>query len=429
MFNWLRDIFLDRPAPAPAEPVSMLPEFSRARPGQNLDAVNVLYASSPEAARHLPQYALNIWVYTAVSRMIEAASGADLHVQKKDDLSKENPRHPILELLGMYGKPNEGQDSLEYLEEHLGFYELSGNSYWFWTTKNRRGGAPDEVYNLDPSKVLVRPGRDRTVGGYAYRHQGHEYTLDAARMTHFKKFNPFNPYYGMTALEALQIEVKSDRSMAIWNADFFGDGVSLPAGIFVIPETVSSADRDRLDREINAKHSERRRTAVIRAKQGSTVWHDGGLKQRDLDFEAGRMLHRSAVMDAFGLPRGLMSEASTEAHARVAERQYYGAVQKRLERTERKINTDVMWFWPGSDKWSAHYLDMRRQYADWDQTSKKLAAMGNLFTVDEIRAKEFGAAPLPAGAEIAAKAGQPEPAPSGQNNPTEKKNAEQPTDN
>jgi len=429
MFNWLRDIFLDKPAPVVMNPnPTLLADSTRARPGQSLDAINYLYAPSPNTARLLPYYALNIWVYTAVSRLVEAASGANLHVHSKKDISKENPTHPLLDLLGVYGVPNEGQDSLEFLEEHLGFYELTGNSYWFWTTKDRRGGIPDEVYVLDPTNVFVVPGRNRSVDGYMYRHMGHEYKLDAARITHFKKFNPYNPYYGLSALEACTIEATSDRNMALWNADFFGDGVSIPAGIFVIPDDVNDTERDRLDKEINAKHSERRRTAIIRAKQGGTVWHDGGLKQRDLDFENGRLLHRRAIMDALGLPLGLMSEASTEAHARVAERQYYGAVQKRLTRTERKINSDAMYFWSNSDKWFSRYEDMRQAYADWDQTSKKLESMGKLFTVDEIRAREFGAGAKPSEAEVAAVSAAPAPAAASQDNQPSKEtqNAEQP---
>lgn len=361
---------------------------TRAMPGQADEGRRWLYATGPNAEEMLVQYALSTWVYVATSRLAEAAASSQLKVFSRTDATKEFPQHPLLDLIGAHGRPNDAQDSFEFWESHFSTLELAGNSYWYWSSK--MGGQPDEVYLLDPRYVKVVPGTTRTIDGYLYNPYGKELRLSPEEVTHFKRYHPTNRYYGLSALEALRLELANDRSMARWNADFFGDGVALPAGIFVIPPSVSDADRDRLDADLNSKYAQRRKTAVVRAKAGDTVWHPSGLNPRDTDFANGRMLSRQAVYEALDLPLGYMSEASTEAHARVAERRFLWSVHRRHVRTCAKLNSDALLFWTGYKNREARFDDVRRDAADWQQMSMKLTALQPFMDRDEIRSRELG---------------------------------------
>lgn len=374
--RWLVDVIGPETAPS-----------VRGRPGQSLDASS--YPSGvlrPELREFGNFFALSPWVNMGVSRMAEAAGVARLRVHDRSDDSIENTGHPILDLVGPYGMPNDSQDSLEFLEEHLTSDYLFGNVYWYWWDPSGGRGAPRQVYQLSPEAVKVVPGRGRNVDGYIYTHMGHEYALDVREITHFKRPNPYNAYYGLSAFVALYVDITGDRAMAYWNRDFFGEGVSLPAGILVVPFDTGEAEMRRLEYELSAKYGERRQTALVRAAPGAAAWFDGGLKHHDYDFLQGRELVRSMVFDAIGLPRGLLSESSTEAHARVAERQYYGNLYQRLMRITARLNADALGFWPGSASWATKYLDLRMMFADWQQESFRAQTLKSITSVNERRA-------------------------------------------
>lgn len=397
MFNVFRQKSWDKVL-APAKPpvvesaeveILVSDQFAavRAMVGQEHDARNI-YAPAPDLARYLAQYALNTWVYTAVARLAEACATAKMRVVWRNDHTRSDDSHGLARLVGEYGIPNDEQSAFEFWEDHFTFMELCGNSYWYW--EGGRDGSPRAVHLLPPASVRVIPGKTQTVAGYEFNANGAIYKLATEQVTHFKRPNPYSRYYGLPALEALMISVLSDREMARWNYEFFGDGVAVPAGVFVIPPSVSDKERDRFDREFNAKHGQRRRTAIVRAPPGSTIWHNAGITPQEASFKDGRMLTRQEVYEALDLPLGYMSEASTEAHARVAERRFLFSVYRRHIRIASKLNVDGLNFWPGWNTRLVQFEDIRHEAADWEQTAKRLKAVEPYMAVDEVRTEILG---------------------------------------
>lgn len=366
--------------------------IQRSMPGQAAERARYLYAFGPDATEYLIQYALDVWVYTAVQELATDFASAPLEVWHRDKPQKAM-NHGILALLGAVGRPNADEDLFEVLERHISNFMLAGNSYWYW--HSARGGAPEAVYNLPPEAMLVAPGGSDMVSHYVMRWQGEEIRLPKENVTHFKKYHPLSRYYGLPAGEALRLEIDSDRSMARWNQEFFGDDVFSPAGILVVDETVSDSERERLEADLEGKHGPRRRTAVVRSRPGATQWLDAGLKHHELDFKEGRLLSRQAVYEALGLPLGLWSESSTEAHARVAERLKLNTVYKMHVRTATKINQDALPFWPRHQSYEARFVDVRK--VDWQMEKLKLDSLRGLMSVNEIREKHLNMPAVPWG--------------------------------
>lgn len=386
--SWLPDFLRRDPAPivveVQASTVMPITTAVRSRPGQALDAQMWLYAPAPEMVKPMLMHAKNVWVNTAAGKISSKAASAELYVRDKTPTNHIED-HPLLGLVGQWGRPNDYQDSFEFWENHFLHYELSGNAFWYWFNGGLGDGAPTEVHLLQPNQVKVVPGRNYGVAKYIYTTHGQEIELLPWQVTHFKKGNPYTPYYGLTALEALRVEVDSDRSMALWNAQFFGEDVAVPAGIVVVPDTVSDEELKRVSDEFNAKHGERRRTAFIKSAPGATVYHPAGIAPRDMDFTQGRMLSRQAVYEAMELPLGLMSDASTEAHARVAERQLAESIRLRHVRICRKLKVDAMPFWPRASVLFPEFEDLTIRSADWDRESKHIQAVTPFMRKNEVR--------------------------------------------
>lgn len=370
------------------------PAAHRARPGQAIDALTYAYSTGPNYQQTLAMYAYNNWVMTAVSRLASRAASAALDIVNRSDAMLNYPDHPLLGLLGLFGKPNDYQDSYEFWELHFTQHDLTGNVFWWFDAPF--GGIPTEVHLLDPDLMRVVPGVGQGISEYVYTLQGHEFHLSPRTVTHFKRVNPYNRYYGMSALEALKLEVISDRSMSKWNAEFFGEDVGVPAGVVVVPDTVPDTELERISDEFNGKHGGgRRRTAFLKSQPGGVAYLPAGIAPKDMDFTEGRMLSRKAVYEALELPLGLMSEASTEAHARVAERQLAESIATRQDRIERKLNVDVLPFWAGWRNKQAQFEDLSQRSADWDRELKHVQAAGKYLLRNEIRQDIFHKKPIP----------------------------------
>ena len=271
-----------------------------------------------EAAR-ARVYQQSPWVYIAINRIAEAAALVPLQVlrlQGERRLAVE--RHPLERLLDA---PNPQHSRFALMEQTVGMLELTGNAYWLLSGA---GAAPTQIWPLRPDRVSIVPDAAGHVRGYVYEIDGQRIPLEAAEVLHFRRWHPSNDYYGLSALEAGRLAIRSDRAMAQWNHNTFGQDNGVPAGIVSIRDFVSDADYERIKREWRQSYGgPQRRTAFLRG--GGISWQNIGLSHNELDFLKGREAHRNEILNLFGIPVGLVSENATEANARVAERHLHRA--------------------------------------------------------------------------------------------------------
>ena len=336
------------------------------------------WVPSPVFTDLLATYVYREWISTAIDRVAELCVLVPLEVRSRDLMRVHD--HPLLELLGPYGRPNLMQDSMEFLESHFQRVDVYGNDIWYWRSSN--GGPPDSVYQLDLSRVDIRADASGKVG-YWYNVGGKPELLDTNALTHFRRANIVESglFWGTSALQKLSNVVESDSSMTRWNQEFFGTGA--PSGILIVDQNaVSAPEAKRIEREFMMSAKDKRRMVVIRTQPGNAVWNDASLKQRELEFKEGRMLTRQAAFDALGFHVGAVSEASTEAHARVSERFVRVSAYIRHLRMASRLN-EALSFWPDASNYRIVWQDVRT--VDWDMESKKLAAVQPYMTVDEVR--------------------------------------------
>jgi HK97 family phage portal protein len=344
-------------------------------------------APRPAMREHAVTYAMNAWVYTAASRLAESAAEAEMLVHKKGDPLSVREHHPLARMLGRLGMPNDLQDAYEFMTLHYLHLALSGNSYWYWYSE--RGGRPEQVYLLDPRYMAIQPGKKRSIAAYHYNEMGEERTLLPEQVTHFRRPNPYSRYYGLSAVTALMLELVTDRHQVQWNHDRFEDGVVYPSGILVVPEGTDHAEIERLRTDLQDANAGGRRTHVLSAAPGATVWLDAGMKPQDGDFVESRNAMRKMVYETLELPLGLMSESSTEAHALVAKQQLAQAVTRRHIRTKARLNADVLNFWPGHRGLEVGFEDVSRKHIDWRREILLEQFLAPFRTPNEVRAK-FG---------------------------------------
>lgn len=395
MFNWLS---------------SQFPSLRRGlRPAPHVAAVavhNAMRWTDPAQTAHTRVYQQSPWVYIAVNRIAEAGALVPLRVFRLEGERRvEVERHPLERLLD---RPNPYLSRFELFEQTIGLLELCGNAYWFLAGDAE--GEPTEIWCLAPDRVTVVPDPTRYVRGYLYEIDGQRIPLEPEEVVHFKRWHPANDYYGLSALEAAQLAVASDRAMALWNQNTFGEDNGVPAGIVTIKDFVSDADFERLKREWRQSYGgPQRRTAFLRG--GGIEWQNIGLSHHELDFLQGRQANRDEILNIFGIPVGLISENSTEANATVAERQFIErTLYPKLVRIAQKITQELLPFWNGEHV--AEFEDIRP--TDTQARLDEIRAAYPVLSINEIRTRFYDLPPapwgeLPVGAPPPENAGEAQP--------------------
>ena len=387
MFNWLSDLFKMR--------------RNRLRPqAPHIEslAIHNSFSSSPQAdAGSASVYEQSPWVYIAINRIAEAGALAPLKVYRltgEERVGIDN--HPLEQLLA---NPNPLTSRFELFEQTLGSLELHGNAYWYLAGDAQ--GRPREIWVLRPDRMTVVPDRQTVVRGYLYAIDGQMIPLDALEVVHFRRWHPGNDYYGLSPISAARAAVLSDKHMADWNRNTFGQDKGVPAGIVNIQEFISDTDFERIKREWrNSYGGAARKTAFLRG--GSIEWQNMGLSHTDLDFLGGRRAQRDEILNIFGIPVALVSENATEANAKVAERLFIErALWPKLVRIAQKITGELLPFY-GADL-VAEYDDIRP--TDTEARLAEIRTAYPLLSINELRARYFQLPPVAWGGKPAS--GQP----------------------
>lgn len=376
-----------------------LARFRSARPAPHLAAIARHHSAGDFPAALPPTsalsgggyarvYAASPWVYVAVSRIAEAAALVPLRVYAlKNEQRIEVTRHPLEQLLEA---PNPLMSRFELFETTIGCLELAGNAYWFLAGDAR--GQPVEIWPLQPDRVRIVPDPARYVKGYVYELDGQQIPLAAEEVVHFKRWHPGNDYYGLSALEAARLAIGSDRAMAEWNHNTFGQDNGVPAGIVAIKDFVSDADFERIKREWRQSYGGgQRRTAFLRG--GAVEWQHIGLSHHELDFLKGRAAHRDEILNIFGIPLGMISEQATEANATVAERVFIErTLYPKLVRLSMKISQDMLPFWDAPGASIAEFEDIRP--TDVHARLEEIRTAYPVLSINEIRARFYALPPV-----------------------------------
>ncbi len=379
MFNWLSDLFKTRRK-------GLRPQAPHI---ESVAAHNSFISGPLVDARSASVYEQSPWVYIAINRIAEAGALVPLKVYRLAGEKRVGIENHALEIL--LGNPNPMTSRFELFEQTLGSLELHGNAYWYLAGDGR--GRPREIWVLRPDRMTIVPDRQRVVRGYLYTVDSQMIPLEALEVIHFRRWHPGNDYYGLSPISAARAAVLSDKHMADWNRNTFGNDKGVPAGIVNIQEFISDTDFERIKREWRNNYGGTgRKTAFLRG--GSIEWQNIGLSHTDLDFLQGRRAQRDEILNIFGIPVGLVSENATEANAKVAERLFIErTLWPKLVRVAQKISQELLPFY--GQGLVAEYDDIRP--TDTQARLAEIRAAYPLLSINELRATYFQLPPVPWG--------------------------------
>ena len=255
---------------------------------------------------YLKQYTDAAWVFTCIQRIASQGAGVPLKLYKKtikgDKIeATEIMTHPIINLLN---KVNPFVTGVDLKEITLSYEELTGNAYWLLDMFE--GGKPTEIYPLRPDRVKIVPDKKNYIKEYKYEIANNKYiALSPEQILHFRYFNSYDDYYGLSPLSAGRTAVNIQRLGDEYNQNFYANSAQ-PRGALVSEGAIKKENKQRIAAAWKQMHQGTRNAHKIAILEGGLSWQALGISQKDMEFISQKKMTREDIMGVFGVPPAMV---------------------------------------------------------------------------------------------------------------------------
>ncbi len=370
-----------------------------------------VYANQADLYRKLS------YIGTVVDIVSDACVDADFDIVNANEM--EDDTHPFIKLLD---KPNEYDSRSEFLRGHFSWRKVSGNSYWF-LNRASENVAPDEIWILPPSKIVPVPDGRMGLRGYLYTPgNGAEIPLEPWEVLHFKSFNPFSRYLGLSSIESLAATSYGALAAQEWNTRLFAENNARLPGIMAFSEYIQDPDWEKMKQDVRDAAKKRNNMMLRGVGKGGVEWMQAAATQREMEFLAGLQLNKQDIYDrlAPGLYNMLTSNSSL-ANGQTGSITFSRyTLMPILREVTDKLNAELLPTY--GEGWKAQYEDVVPE--DKEQEMREIELFAKFHTVDEVRIEKYGNTPDPDPergkllvSQVNASTGKPAPEPAPQEMP------------
>lgn len=342
-----------------------------------------------DAEKQAKLYVALTWIATAVDRVAQLAAQAEFSVAKQtggpDSDDEDLPNHEFELLLR---RPNPMQSRGEFMRDAVSWYNVTGNNYIFLNRANENA-KPDEMWHIPSHMIQPVPDGRSYIRGYAFTPPGHAepIPLRTWEVMHWKTYNPFNPFVGLSALMSLALDSYGDIAQQKWNLSLFDKNNGKMPGILAFKHQISDPEWKKMvaQRDNEWGGTQRAGVMMLRGVGDSVQWLPAAMSQSEMEFLEGRTFTKEEIYGklAPGLS-SILAVNATEANAKVGERILINhGVWPLLVQLAEKIESDLLPVY-GDDLVGA-FDDIRP--VDTAEEEK-------FFTINEIRKRRYNAEPL-----------------------------------
>lgn len=253
--------------------------------------------TDPYKNHHIVQMAINV-IATNVARV-------PLVIYHKGDEKQKPVDHPVLNL---FKNPNPLSSRFLLWEGTSVFFHLRGEAIWLLSESvGMRAGTskiPSRIWCLDPQRfkhIINKETGD--IVAWKYQVGIKSQTFLPENIIHFKRFNPYDAYRGLSPIKSIQLVLDSDYDAQKYNRNFFKNNAT-PGGLITIPEEVTNEEAKRLISKWKAIHRGSKKAHNIGFLQGGMDYKESGLTQVEMAYLESRKYGRDELFGVFGVPSG-----------------------------------------------------------------------------------------------------------------------------
>ena len=203
-------------------------------------------------------YLQHAWVSVCIDILTRNVARAEFEVRKNGNVELDS------RLARLFRFPNKSLSRFDLWKQTCAWWSLDGEAFW-WFGENYVCGVPDEIYILNPRYMQhVVDGGKITKWVYTEEGTGRPVIILADEIIHFKDWNPWNIYRGVSPLVSLGLEVEQDLLAAKQNTGLLKEG-GVPKGLLKTDQVLTEAEAELLARTWDKKygHGMKNRVAVL----------------------------------------------------------------------------------------------------------------------------------------------------------------------
>lgn len=257
---------------------------------------SVIMASQSEVT--MP-YSQSIWVYSSIKAIADNISTTPfrLYTESKKR-SGPNAANVVIEKgpeYDLFMNPNPFMSTTELVESTLIYMGLSGEAFWVLDRENVTE-LPKSIWSVNPANMS--PIIDETTGYLLGWRYGKDSVFTFAEIIHFKYFNPYDPYRGLSPLMAAKMGIDQDFLSSVYNKNFFKNG-AIVSGFIEVEDELSDPAFQRLLNQFEDRHSGAGKAHKIGLLEGGAKFKEAKLSQKDMDFISGKKMTREEIFAAY----------------------------------------------------------------------------------------------------------------------------------
>lgn len=203
-------------------------------------------------------YLQHDWVSVCIDILTRNVARAEFEVRKNGAVESGTA------LANLFRYPNKNMSRFDLWKQTCAWWSLDGEAFW-WFGENYVCGIPSEILILNPRYMqhVVNEGKI-TKWVYTEEGSGRPIVILPDEVIHFKDWNPWNVYRGVSPLVSLGFEVEQDLLAAKQNTGLLKEG-GVPKGLLKTDQVLTENEAEILARTWDKKygHGMKNRVAVL----------------------------------------------------------------------------------------------------------------------------------------------------------------------
>jgi len=312
-------------------------------------------------------------VYICISTTGRAISQVPLVVTEPNPDSPGG-RRPVEETnpwQQLIWNPNPYMDRYSFIESMVGFLLLDGEV--FVVPFPPGSGNPQSLWVVR-SKYMegVKEKKTGHLIGWKYMPDLQDNSTPSIFLTNEEVsrvyfWNPYNPYKGLSPLEAGKMSLTSDYQAALYNKKFFEEG-AVPGGVLHTDQRISQRTFDRIKGQFEERHKGVEKSHKVAVLEQGLKYTQTGLSHKDMEYLELRKYSRQSILQVFGMKEAVLSISADINYACIP------ATERVLTPYGPRSIAEVE---PGSEVWTLGEkgLEKRKVVNSWFQGKKKVFSL------------------------------------------------------
>lgn len=288
-------------------------------------------------------YSDSVWVYAAVNAIANNLTKVPLLVYNRGtNVLVENPTDPVVT---MFSHPNVYTNKLTFLFLLSLYIDIYGESFIVMDRKSPNE-VPKAIYAFSPTKFKPVISRDyNSIIGWEYTKGSETIPLQTYEVCQYKYPSPYDDIRGFSPLEAGKLSVEQDFFAAIFNKNFFREGVRV-SGYISVPTEMNDTSFNRLIDQFENRHQGMNRAHRIAVIDNDGKFIESKITQRDMEYIELRRMSRQEIFAIYKVNEvvlGLYNEVQSYEGVKMAHKSFWEeAMLPRLMYLEEFFNYSVL---------------------------------------------------------------------------------------